>query len=51
MHIHLDRHNCLEVIVLKGKASEVKKLADKLVATKGVKFGKLTLATTGRKLV
>lgn len=51
MHVHLDHHNCLEVLVLRGKAVEVKKLADALIATKGVKHGKLTITTTGKDLV
>jgi CopG family nickel-responsive transcriptional regulator len=50
MHIHLDAHNCLEVIVVKGKAKEIKTIADKLRGTKGVKHGNLTLATTGKHL-
>ncbi|HEY1405634.1 MAG TPA: nickel-responsive transcriptional regulator NikR [Spirochaetota bacterium] len=40
-HIHVDHHNCLETITLKGKASELQKLADTLLALKGVKHGKL----------
>ena len=48
MHIHLDRHNCLEVLVVKGKGKEIKKIADHLLSTKGVKHGKLTTTTTGR---
>ena len=43
--IHLDRDNCLEVVILKGKASRVKKIADKLISMRGVKHGKLTLTT------
>jgi len=50
MHIHLDAHNCLEVLVVKGKGSEVKKLADRILGTKGIKHGKLTATTTGKKL-
>jgi CopG family nickel-responsive transcriptional regulator len=50
LHIHLDEHNCLEVIVVKGKARDIKKIADRLIGTKGVKHGRLTLATTGRYL-
>ena len=42
MHIHLDEHNCLEAIVVKGKAKEIKTIADRLIGTKGVKHGKLT---------
>ncbi len=50
MHVHLDHHNCLEVIVVKGKGTVIKKIADKLIGTKGVKHGKLTLTTTGKHL-
>ena len=50
MHIHLDEHNCLEVIILKGKAKDIKAIADRLIGTKGVKHGKLTVTTTGKHL-
>lgn len=50
LHVHLDHHNCLEVLVLKGPHHEVQDLARRLVATKGVMFGKLSLATTGENL-
>lgn len=51
LHVHLDEHNCLEVLVVKGKSSEVKKAADRLIGTKGVKHGRLTMTTTGKELV
>ncbi|HFE38036.1 MAG TPA: nickel-responsive transcriptional regulator NikR [Gammaproteobacteria bacterium] len=47
LHIHLDHHNCLEVLVVKGKGAEVQAFADTLVGTRGVKHGKLTMTTTG----
>ncbi len=50
MHVHLDHHNCLEVIIVKGKGKEIKKIADRLIGTKGVKHGKLSLTTTGKHL-
>lgn len=50
MHIHLDMHNCLEVIVIKGLGKIVKQIADKLIATKGVKHGKLIMTTTGQNI-
>ena len=50
LHVHLDHHNCLEVLVLKGPGAEVRGLAERLIATKGVMFGKLSLATTGADL-
>ena len=49
-HIHLDHDNCLEMIAVKGKASEVQRIADALIGTRGVKHGKLTATTTGKKL-
>jgi CopG family nickel-responsive transcriptional regulator len=51
LHIHLDAHNCLEVLVLKGKSRDIKKIADRLIGTRGVKHGKLTMTTTGKELV
>jgi CopG family nickel-responsive transcriptional regulator len=50
-HIHLDHDNCLEIIVVRGKPIEARELADKLRATKGVKYGSLSIATTGKELV
>ena len=50
MHVHLDHHHCLEVVVVKGSASDVKRLADELIGTKGVKHGKLVTTTTGKGL-
>ena len=43
MHIHLDHHNCLEIILLKGKVSDITKLGNQLIALKGVKLGKVNL--------
>jgi len=50
VHVHLDHHNCLEVLILKGAGDAIKRLADKLISTKGVKHGRLTLTTTGQGL-
>ena len=47
-HVHLDHHNCLEVVIVKGKAAEVDKLSNKLKAVKGVKHGSLSMTTTGK---
>jgi CopG family nickel-responsive transcriptional regulator len=41
LHVHLDHDHCLEVIVLRGKAKEVRHTADALISTKGVKHGRL----------
>ncbi len=51
LHVHLDAHNCLEVLVVKGKSREIRKIADHLIGTRGVKHGKLTTTTTGKELV
>jgi len=51
LHVHLDPENCLEVLVVRGKSEEIRRIADKLIGTKGVKHGKLTLTTTGQDLV
>ncbi|NJB67004.1 CopG family nickel-responsive transcriptional regulator [Desulfobaculum xiamenense] len=51
LHVHLDHHNCLEVLVLKGPADRIRNLGQRLVSTKGVKHGKLSLTTTGQDLV
>ncbi|HEX3443672.1 MAG TPA: nickel-responsive transcriptional regulator NikR [Chthoniobacterales bacterium] len=50
LHVHLDHNNCLEVLEVRGRSSLVKNVADHLIATKGVKHGKLTLTTTGKEL-
>jgi len=42
-HIHIDHNNCLEVLVLKGKIGEIKKLADSIKALKGIKHGELVI--------
>jgi CopG family nickel-responsive transcriptional regulator len=50
-HIHLDHHNCLEIIAVKGSAEKAKKLADTLKAVKGVKHVTLSMSTTGEGLM
>ncbi|HUL12084.1 MAG TPA: nickel-responsive transcriptional regulator NikR [Methylococcaceae bacterium] len=49
VHVHLNRHLCLEVLILRGKVKEIRKVADGLIATKGVQHGKLVLTTAGRE--
>ncbi len=46
-HVHLDHNNCLEVIIVKGKAGTIRKIADNLISIKGVKHGKLVMTKTG----
>jgi CopG family transcriptional regulator, nickel-responsive regulator len=50
MHVHLEHDNCLEVMVIRGKAAEARELAGRLIGVKGVKHGKLTITSTGTKL-
>ncbi|MHB1014502.1 MAG: nickel-responsive transcriptional regulator NikR [Desulfurivibrionaceae bacterium] len=50
LHVHLDAHNCLEVLVVRGRAGEVKRIADELIGVKGVKHGQLVMTTTGEEL-
>ncbi|MDO9557203.1 MAG: nickel-responsive transcriptional regulator NikR [Coriobacteriia bacterium] len=51
LHIHMDAHHCLEVVVLRGPGREIKHIADELIGTKGVKHGKFVASTTGDGLV
>ena len=50
LHVHLDHENCLEVLLIKGKAAAVNEIANALISTKGVKHGRLTLSSSGRNL-
>ncbi|ASJ07267.1 nickel-responsive transcriptional regulator NikR [Thermococcus pacificus] len=51
LHVHMDEHNCLEVVIVKGKASRIKEIADRLLSLKGVKHGKLVMTGTGKEPV
>jgi CopG family nickel-responsive transcriptional regulator len=50
LHVHMDEHNCLEVLILRGRARDVVAMGEGLVSTKGVKFGRVVPATTGQDL-
>jgi CopG family nickel-responsive transcriptional regulator len=50
VHVHLDHDNCLEVILVRGKSTLVQKLANALIAVKGVKHGRFLLTASGRDL-
>jgi CopG family nickel-responsive transcriptional regulator len=50
LHVHLDHDHCLEVIVVRGISANVRKVADALISTKGVKHGRLTITTSGTEL-
>jgi CopG family nickel-responsive transcriptional regulator len=46
LHIHLGEHDCMEIIVLKGRIGQIKKVADSIISQKGVKLGKINLVPT-----
>jgi CopG family nickel-responsive transcriptional regulator len=46
MHVHIGHHECLEVILLRGKVRQIKKLSEAIIALKGVKLGKVNLIAT-----
>lgn len=48
LHVHLDHHHCMEVLAVRGKADAIKQVADRLIATKGVRHGTLTVTATGK---
>ncbi|HYM12950.1 MAG TPA: nickel-responsive transcriptional regulator NikR [Bryobacterales bacterium] len=50
LHVHLDHDHCLEVLVVRGKAASVQRIADTLISTKGVKHGRLTITAAGAEL-
>ncbi len=50
LHVHMDEHNCLEVLVLRGRGRDVLAMGEGLVSTKGVKFGRVVPATTGQEI-
>mgnify|MGYP005840875677 CR=1 FL=1 len=50
VHVHLDYHNCLEVLIMRGKPDQVKRAGEQLISTRGVKHGKITMTTTGKDL-
>ena len=43
-HVHVDHDNCLETLILRGKAGSIEKFSEKMGGLKGVKFAKLTRA-------
>ncbi len=47
-HVHLDHHNCMEVLVVRGRAVGIRSLLSKLKSIKGLKHSSLMMATTGK---
>jgi CopG family nickel-responsive transcriptional regulator len=50
LHVHLDAHHCLEVLILRGKAALLKGIADRLIGTRGVKHGTFSATAEGEAL-
>ena len=48
-HVHLDHHNCLEVIMLKGKVKDIESLGNNIAALKGVKLSRVNLMAVGKE--
>ncbi|NPV89119.1 nickel-responsive transcriptional regulator NikR [Coprothermobacteraceae bacterium] len=46
-HVHVDEHNCLEVVLLRGTADRVRQVADRLSSLNSVKLAKLNVASVG----
>jgi len=46
MHVHLDEHDCLEVIILRGRVGEINKVAERILSMKGVKLGRVNIVAT-----
>jgi CopG family transcriptional regulator, nickel-responsive regulator len=49
-HVHLDHHNCLEVVIMKGRSAELTKIADQILSLRGVKHGKFVITSAGKDL-
>ncbi len=50
-HIHLDEENCLEVLIVRGRGQDIKKISDQMTSARGVKHGRLSLTTTGKDII
>jgi len=46
IHIHLARHDCMEVIVLRGRVGEINEIGEKMLSVKGVKLGRINIVPT-----
>jgi CopG family nickel-responsive transcriptional regulator len=46
LHVHLDKHECLEVIVLRGRVEQINRVGERILSMKGVKLGRVNLVAT-----
>lgn len=49
-HIHVDHDNCLEVVIVRGRAQQVRELSDSISSQRGVKHANLSMSSTGQRL-
>ncbi len=49
-HVHLDKHTCAEVIMIRGKAGRIRQIADLLRQQKGVLHASINMSSTGKRL-
>jgi CopG family nickel-responsive transcriptional regulator len=49
-HVHLDHHNCLEVVIMKGRSGSIRAVANAILSMQGVKHGQLVVTSTGKDL-
>ena len=49
-HVHMDHHNCLEVVIMKGRGGQLQDLANAILSLRGVKHGQLVITSTGERL-
>src|SRR5271163_2853338 len=49
-HVHLDHHNCLEVVIMKGRSGSIQDLSNRILSLRGVKHGQLVITSTGKHL-
>ncbi|MFO7898370.1 MAG: nickel-responsive transcriptional regulator NikR [Planctomycetota bacterium] len=50
LHIHMDEHRCMEIIVLRGERGLLNQLAYRIIGTRGVIHGRMVTSTTGKEL-
>jgi CopG family nickel-responsive transcriptional regulator len=49
-HVHLSHDYCLEVVIMKGRSGEIKRLGDQILSFRGVKHGRMVITSTGKNL-
>jgi CopG family nickel-responsive transcriptional regulator len=50
MHTHIDEHNCMEILAVRGYPHQIREIADKIMSCRGVKHGRLVMTVTGAEI-